>query len=108
MITWHGLADPLIFPNGTSDYYRRVLEGDPEAADFYRYFEAPGMGHCSGGIGPAPVDALQALMDWVEKDVVPETLLARTEDVERKLCAWPKVQRYVGGNPNVSESFECV
>ena len=44
----HGLADELIYPNGTSIYYERVLALDPKAHDFYRVFEAPGVGHCIG------------------------------------------------------------
>lgn len=44
----HGLADELIFPNGSSNYYERVLELDPKAHDFYRLFEAPGVAHCAG------------------------------------------------------------
>jgi hypothetical protein len=26
----------------------------------------------------------------------------------RKLCAWPKKQKYNGGDPLVAESFDCV
>ncbi|PIA88891.1 putative feruloyl esterase B [Cercospora beticola] len=114
MITWHGLSDELIFPNGTVDYYQRVLELDPEASDFYRYFEAPGVQHCRGGPGPLPSGALNALISWVENGTAPETLLASKTGVqggttiERELCAWPKKQTYVGGDPNVKGSFECV
>ncbi|KAF4625408.1 hypothetical protein G7Y89_g12753 [Cudoniella acicularis] len=43
MITWHGLSDPLIFPNGTSQYYDRVLAQDASAKDYYRFFQAPGI-----------------------------------------------------------------
>ncbi|KAF2216805.1 hypothetical protein CERZMDRAFT_32465 [Cercospora zeae-maydis SCOH1-5] len=113
MITWHGLSDELIFPNGTVDYYQRVLELDPEAADFYRYFEAPGVQHCSGGPGPLPTGAFDALISWVEEGDAPETLLASKDVgqgaavIERELCAWPKKQTYIGGDPNVKESFMC-
>jgi len=58
MITWHGLADPLILPNGTVDYYEKVMAADPGVQDYYRFFEAPGAGHCFGGIGPLRNDAL--------------------------------------------------
>ena len=43
LITWHGLGDQLIFPNGTEDYYKRVAEQVDDVQDFYRYFEAPGV-----------------------------------------------------------------
>ncbi|KAI5367089.1 Putative tannase/feruloyl esterase, alpha/Beta hydrolase [Septoria linicola] len=112
MITWHGTSDPLIFINGTSDYYRRVLELDPDAADFYRYFEAPGVGHCYGGRGPYPGDALEALIRWVEDGKVPKTLNARSSSqegkIERRICPWPKEQKYIGGDPNLPASFTCV
>lgn len=111
MITWHGLSDVLIFPNGTSSYYEQVLEFDPGAADFYRYFEAPGVGHCAGGIGPSPGMDLAPLIKWVEEGKAPETLTAVSQDgsgaVERKLCAWPKQQVYVGGDPGNPNSFAC-
>lgn len=50
MITWHGLADQLIFPNGTVNYYNKVMATDPKAQDYYRFFEAPGVAHCGGGL----------------------------------------------------------
>jgi hypothetical protein len=72
MITWHGLADHLIPPNGTVQYYERVMAVDPGARDYYRLFEAPGVGHCSGGIGPFPGHAFGLLIKWVEKDIAPD------------------------------------
>jgi hypothetical protein len=48
MITWHGLADHLIPPNGTVQYYERVMAVDPGARDYYRLFEAPGVGALLG------------------------------------------------------------
>ncbi|KAM0719545.1 hypothetical protein Q7P37_003675 [Cladosporium fusiforme] len=119
MITWHGLADTVIFPNGTEDYYKRVSEEIPDVHDFYRIFEAPGIGHCSGGVGAQPVGELEALVDWVEKGVAPEILYAVNTTLSgeeqgpdrvkpsRKICAWPKVQKYNGGDPAVAESFDC-
>ena len=110
MLTWHGLADQLIMPNGTSHYYQRVLEQDHNAADFYRYFEAPGVAHCSGGIGPLPTGSLDAVIKWVEEGVAPETLLAKSQtevDMERRICAWPKQQVFVGGDGTGVDSFEC-
>ena len=55
LLTWHGLADTVIFPNGTEDYYKRVSDKVNGVQDFYRYFEAPGVAHCKGGAGPQPV-----------------------------------------------------
>jgi feruloyl esterase len=114
MITWHGLADELIFPNGSLNYYERVLALDPKAPDFIRLFEAPGVEHCSGGPGAFPGTAFQSLVNWVEKGKAPDKLDAATVPVDasetvryRPLCPYPSVQRYKGGDPNEASSFEC-
>ena len=113
MITSHGLADELIPPNGTYDYYQRVLDLDPHAADYYRFFPAPGVAHCVGGVGYFPSNMLQALVDWVENDVVPETLNGTappdTNGMVRQapLCPYPLVAAYKGGNVNLASSFQC-
>ena len=96
MLTWHGLADNLIPPNGTYQYYERVLAGDPNAGDYYRFFPAPGVTHCGGGVGWYPGDVFQSLVDWVEKGVVPDTLAAKSlPDAngtvrEASLCPYPQ------------------
>ena len=53
MITYHGLADIVIFPRGTYNYYNRVTEregGLKNVQKFYRFFPYPGNGHCGGNI----------------------------------------------------------
>ncbi|KAL0260561.1 hypothetical protein SLS55_004250 [Diplodia seriata] len=111
MITWHGLADELIAPQGTTDYYENVLGLDPAATDFYRYFRAPGVGHCDGGTGPVPTDALESLVAWVEGAIAPDTLPASVTagNATRKLdlCAYPFVPAYKGGDMNEPSSYEC-
>jgi feruloyl esterase len=79
MITWHGLADQLIFPQGTINYYQRVQAatgGARNVASFYRLFLAPGVEHCGGGNGPAPTDPMSALTAWVEHGQAPNALPA--------------------------------
>lgn len=113
LIIWHGLADALIPPNATVEYYERVLERDGDAADFVRLFTPPGLGHCGGGVGYYPDGALQALVDWVEEGIAPESLLGRTlPDAEGKireapLCPYPLVAAYRGGDRDVAGSFRC-
>ena len=51
MITWQGLADSIINPQGTMLYYQKVAALDPEVQDFYTQFYSPGVGHCGGGTG---------------------------------------------------------
>lgn len=55
MVTWHGLAEQLIFPDNSVDYYDRVLQLDRNAADFYRFFKAPGTVHCAPDAGLYPL-----------------------------------------------------
>jgi hypothetical protein len=114
-ITWHGTADQLIFTNGSREYYQRVFEQDPDARDYYRFFEAPGVQHCGGGRGLQPVGELEALMAWVERGQAPETLstinstaLGSTNNASRNICAWPKAQTYVKGDPTAASSFACL
>lgn len=109
MLTWHGLADQLIFPKGTEKYYKEVEELDPSVRDFYRLFLVPGVQHCEGGDGAIPVDPLESIVDWVEKGVAPETLLGKTEDGSRsrKLCAYPLVSVFKGGDSRDKSSYAC-
>ena len=114
ILTWHGLADQLIMPNGTSDYYESVAARHAgDIADFYRVFFAPGTTHCAAGLGPYPYDALDALASWVEDGTAPDTLLASIQEgpgagTTRELCPYPKVQVYGGGDPKLRSSFSCV
>ncbi|KAH8594840.1 Tannase/feruloyl esterase [Bisporella sp. PMI_857] len=108
IIVWHGLADEAIPPNGTVDFYQRVLKIDPAADRFFRFYEAPGVGHCFGGIGPIPSGAFDQLIHWVEEGLVPETLTATgATGYTRKLCSYPLQQVYLGGDPTAVASFGC-
>ncbi|KAH8883344.1 tannase and feruloyl esterase [Thozetella sp. PMI_491] len=118
IITWHGLADELIFPNGTLDYRRRVeaaLGGAAAVDEFYRVFEAPGVGHCRGGNGPIPHAqvVLDVLAAWVEHGVPPDTLPAYVTEGDvtntRNLCRYPLKQKYLGtGDMHDAESWTCI
>lgn len=110
MIAWHGLADEAIPLGGLVEYYKKVLEMDPRAHDFFRFFEAPGVNHCYGGPGPVPNGALAQLMEWVEQGIVPHTLHATrgSNGTSRDLCLFPLKQTYIGGDPADAQSFECV
>jgi hypothetical protein len=71
------LADQLIFPQGSTNYYQRVeafngRKGNTK--DFARLFLAPGVAHCAGGPGPQPDNPLNALMAWVEQHQAPKEL----------------------------------
>lgn len=115
LLMWQGLADQLVPINGTRQYYDLASAIDPNVADYFRYFEAPGVNHCRRGAGPYPGDILGSLVAWVEDDAVPETLnatsLPNSDGVvfERNLSAYPLVQRYKGaGDIQSAMSYECV
>ncbi|OCL04124.1 tannase-domain-containing protein, partial [Glonium stellatum] len=102
LITWHGLADQLIFPNSTRQYYDRVLDVDANVREYFRYFEAPGVAHCFGGPGGPPVDAFERLIRWVEQLEAPEilnTASPRNKDgivSHQPLCTYPSLARFKG------------
>lgn len=105
MITWHGTADVLLGPKYTEHYVKSVYDLDPKAAEYYRYFEAPGLDHCGFGTkGYYPGEALESLIAWVENGTEPATLKALNRETgkEADLCLWPKKLVYVGGNASLA------
>lgn len=131
LIMYHGWNDPAISPWNSIAYYESVQKamGDVEAGSFLRLYMAPGMEHCIGGPGPSSFGQLgiattngpkygvfDALVDWVEKGVSAETVIA-TKDVPheenkvmmtRPLCPYPAVARYKGaGDTNDAANFSC-
>lgn len=116
IVIWHGGADQLIPPDGTIDYYKRVLAqmgGAQETAQFARFFMAPGVGHCGGGAGPTPSGQLDAVLNWVENGKAPETLTASRREQNgatrtRPLCQYPQVAKYKGsGSTDDAANFSC-
>lgn len=111
MLTWHGMADQLIFFNGTVNYYERVLGLDPHAEDYYRFFMAPGVAHCGGGAGSVPTDPLQVLVQWVEQGEAPTSLPANRTvngtEYAVDLCLFPEVPIYRGGDATKPSSYRC-
>lgn len=113
MITYHGLADQLIFPRGTYHYYNQVLQGNyKETQKFYRFFPYPNNNHCGGGAGPL-IDAeglFSTLVNWVENGVAPDYVVAKqTNPVTRtrKICMYPNTEIFTGGNSDDQSSFQC-
>ncbi|KAH7254520.1 Tannase/feruloyl esterase [Fusarium solani] len=115
LLSWHGMADPLIMHGGTVLYWNKLRQkasSQGELDSFYRLFLAPGAGHCFGGVGPNPTEPLSALVDWVERGISPETLFTETtmsgKSVSRNLCPYPSTLRYDGkGDVNSAKSFTC-
>jgi hypothetical protein len=126
MIIYHGLADLLIMPRGSYNYYNRATNaagGLSEVQKFYRFFPYPGNSHCGGNpdqpnaplIDSSSSGALfQALVNWVEHGVAPDSIVAYNNatpvlaTVSRPICKYPDKLVYKGtGSTNVASSFVC-
>ncbi|KAJ5792831.1 uncharacterized protein N7503_008809 [Penicillium pulvis] len=113
LISYHGMADESIPTQSSEHYYRSVSDSMPDIQSFYRYFEAPGLGHCSGGKGGQPLTIFNSLRRWVEEDAAPETLPVYFngtggEQQARILCPYPSKAIYQGGSTDDIDNFECV
>ena len=114
ILFYHGWNDPGPSPLNTISYYDEVLATmGPDQDDWMRLFLVPGMGHCTGGIGPDQADFLGAIEDWVENGVAPARITASRVrqgevDMTRPLCPYPEVATWDGtSDPNDAESFSC-
>jgi feruloyl esterase len=117
LLMYTGLADPVVPPQDTIDYYEQVghaMGGIPALQSFFRFFGAPGVGHCGGGVGPGNFDALATLEAWVEQGTAPASMLATQSSGgrmvrSRPLCPYPSTARYKGtGSIDEAASFACV
>lgn len=108
ILSWHGLADQLLTHKGSIQYHNELTQKMGPLDDFKRLFLAPGVGHCGGGVGPQPGDALPVLKAWCERAEVPESLVTLSMNGSRYLCAYPEKLRYSGGDVNLAGSFSCV
>jgi feruloyl esterase len=127
VMVYHGVSDPVFSVNDTTAWYdglQAVNGGD--ASDFARVYRVPGMNHCSGGPSTDQFDMLQPLVDWVEKGIAPESVVASARGAgnaggvnaelpagwsatrTRPLCSYPKVAKYKGsGSVEEAANFSC-
>jgi poly(3-hydroxybutyrate) depolymerase len=127
IMAYHGTSDPIFSSEDTRAWYeglRAANNGD--ASNFARYYQVPGLNHCSGGPTTDQFDMLTPLVNWVEKGQAPESVLASARgagnaggvnaDVpatwsasrSRPLCSYPKVAKYKGtGSIEDATSFSC-
>jgi feruloyl esterase len=111
MIVYNGLSDPSMASRVLTDWYDEVVRVNGESIrDSVRLFLIPGMGHCDGGKATDRFDKLGAIMDWVEKGIAPDRIIATGRSfpgISRPLCPYPLVARYKGGDVNNADNFVC-
>lgn len=116
LLVWYGLADTCVSVYRTAAYLDQVRQnggGGTAFNGFARFVTSPGVGHDLTGPGAANADLITALVNWVERDVEPNRLVAtgtsdKGKPFERPLCPYPSFPRYNGsGDPNKATSFTC-
>ena len=136
ILSYHGLADDKIMPQGSINYFTRVsaaMGGNSEVQKFDRLLLIPGLAHDSsfgiiGSIDPttnAPLSATKVplpqpvsgrdelfntLRDWVEKGIAPTRIDVSSSDssVTMPLCVYPQKPTYAGTGPvTATASYNC-
>lgn len=123
ILTWHGLADVLVPPQNTVNYYNRVatqMGGFAAVQNFYKVYLVPGGGHAAANGTPNPnanppavaEGQLYALLTtWVEQGTAaPNSVVLNTPSgtaKSRPMCAYPQKAAYVSGDPNIATSYLC-
>jgi Tannase and feruloyl esterase len=135
LIQYHGWNDAAIPAQSSIDYYEEAaakLGGIEKTQSFYRLFMAPGMQHCTLGLGPNAIggvfglpsvsrdpshDVISALAHWVEDGAAPDQIIAtlyRDNDpakgiaAQRPWCPHPAVAQYSGkGDRADAASYAC-
>ncbi len=115
LLLYHGLADSVVVPQPSIDYYElatRAMGGPATTRDFFRLFLVPGKDHCTGGVGAHEIDYLGALERWVEHGEAPDMLIgtrpasAKQPPLRRPVFAYPAQTAYRGrGDPDDPASF---
>lgn len=113
MIVYHGVADPIFSALDLRDWYNALTQADKNAPNFAKLFFVPAMNHCGRGATVNDFDMLTALENWVEKDQVPERIIAKAGELypnkakQIPLCPYPQIAVYTGGDPNRETSYTC-
>ncbi|MFO1247265.1 MAG: tannase/feruloyl esterase family alpha/beta hydrolase [Alphaproteobacteria bacterium] len=126
LIVFHGLADAIVGPLDTINYYERIGAAMPGRESFARLYMAPGVAHCTGGDGPdmfgqgadrkegdVDHDLLKALDAWRDKGTAPGRIIATKFDAAgaavatRPLCPYPQRAFYKGGDAKDERNFAC-
>lgn len=111
MIVSYGTLDQIIPPTGHYSYMQRLFDtmgGVFNTQDFYRYYVFPNATHC-GGAGMTTQVLFDALVNWVEKGIAPDHLVAQVNATRtRKVCMYPNTPVYNGsGSTDDEANFSC-
>ena len=129
VMVYHGVSDPIFMHDDTVTWYENLRNANNgDASDFARLYPVPGMGHCAGGPATDQFDMLTPLVNWVEKGLAPDSVLATARGLAtaagaanadvpagwapsrtRPLCPYPKVARLKAGFTDLesANSFSC-
>lgn len=136
LIFYHGLSDSGPPWPYTVDYFHAVQrhfgrghgerrDGRGGVDDFMKLYLVPNMGHCGGNASTDRFDMLTPMVNWIENDVAPDTVVATGVNFastlgtltglpttrSRPLCPYPKTLRYTGpagGDISVADNYSCV
>ena len=114
LLIYTGTADQAFSAKQLVGYYAQLAKANGGAVatnSFARLFLVSGMTHCSGGAALDNFDPLQAVVNWVEQGVAPDSITATGATFpgrSRPLCAFPSETHYKGaGSIEDATSFEC-
>jgi hypothetical protein len=118
ILMWHGLADPDMPWPQNAYFYDKVIDhygGGDNVTPWFRFFLAPGVNHCGGGVGPQPQQIFDRLVAWVENGVVPDSIPSSGpipgqpgQTRTRPLCPYPKMAIWDGvGSIHAASSYSC-
>jgi feruloyl esterase len=114
LLVYHGVSDPVFSINDTIAWWQAVDRRERgRSGRFLRLFAVPGMNHGGGGPSTDQFDAFGALVNWVEKGVAPDSMVATARPGTnwpgrtRLLCPYPQQPRRQGGDGEHADSFHC-
>lgn len=118
LIIWQDESDGIVSPRATIDYFNKVLatnHGAEQVSKFARLYMVPGSSHCAADDrAPFPYQIFDSLVDWVEKGLAPDNLIAsqRLPDGSlrtRPICPYPDSARWNGAkSPDDARNYACV
>lgn len=113
ILMWQGGSDQLIPWRQGLHYYREAAEtfgGFKNLQPWFRFFLAPGVTHCGGGVGPQPQALFDTMVNWVETGNAPDSIVSSNAALgSRPMCPYPQTAIYNGNgaDPKLFSSWHC-